>query len=241
MIFSNRPPWAPAFNMILLTALSLFGWGCALTHQTAKPEIEPPSLVDQSLSPRLETGDLIFLDLDCGELCDAIETVTLEQFEVSEPRLSHMGVVLREDGQMNIIEAWPDGGVQKTPVTKFLARVKGGENQINGYYIGHFKNEFRDEAARAANAAKQFLGRSYDDEFLTTNDKYYCSELIAEAFNKADSPWFKYRGMYFGNSSSPAYSIWKKYFDEKKLPIPTNKLGISPLGIYLAGRAMYFE
>jgi hypothetical protein len=53
----------------LILALLLF-WGCAT-----------PSNNNQNTNGNLETlqeGDLLFQDLNCGELCDAIEAVTEE-------------------------------------------------------------------------------------------------------------------------------------------------------------------
>lgn len=207
-----------------------------------------PELEAQIITPRLTSGDLIFLDLDCGEICDAIEDVTLEQFKVAGPRLSHVGIVNVKSRGIFILEAWPEGGVHEIGLINFLSRVKGAENQTDGFYIGHFKPEYRVLALRGLKHAKNLLGNKYDEEFLVGNKKYYCSELVVEGYRMgkvqpaSKSPFaFAYRPMYFGASGSSQLEIWENYYFKLGMKVPAGKPGLSPLGIYLAGRALYFE
>ena len=76
--------------------------------------------------------------------------------------------------------------------------------------------------------------------FLPDNNKYYCSELIYEGFFGKTSH-FLLTPMYFGSPPSKAYQTWENYYKKRNLPLPKNKPGISPLGIYLQGMKKYFK
>lgn len=190
----------------------------------------PTSNAAQKL-PQFEDGDLIFLDLDCGAICDAIEDVTLRQFQVDGPRLSHVGILHREKGKWMVLEAWDN--VQDTPLDVVLARAGS-----RPWYWGRV-NLMPDARRKAVTIAKSHLGRPYDPEFLITNDGDYCSELVAEAFNDAALPRtaFFYRPMSFGNPKNPkdaAAQTWRDYFAKRQQKIPAGEPGISPLGIFLS-------
>ncbi len=190
----------------------------------------------------LETGDLIFLDLDCGDLCNAIEDVTLEQFRVVKPRLSHIGTILKEAGNLMVLEAWPEGGVRKTSLTEFLARVSGGKDQENGYWLGQWKPEYRSLAEESVTRIDKQMGLAYDDEFRIDNGKFYCSELIYENFRNEEGDFlFHLSPMYFGSIDSISYQVWDKYYKKLSLPVPIGEPGISPLGIYLEGKRRFFK
>jgi len=182
----------------------------------------------------LKSGDLIFLDLDCGELCDAIETVTKEQFKVSAPNLSHVGIVFKdknEKGQSSwvVYEAWEK--VQKTPLSEVLKRVNNDPTRYR------FKR-FEDMSARKQRKLKKNLDAKlslgYDEQFLPNNKKYYCSELVADAFNETfSSKPMDMKPMYFGAPSSAAYKTWETYYRKLDMNVPAAELGISPLGIFI--------
>lgn len=182
--------------------------------------------------PKLEDGDLIFLDLDCGALCNAIEDVTLKQFQVDGPRLSHVGILHREKGKWMVLEAWD--GVQDTPLDAVLDRA--GDRP---WYWGRV-NVSENKRSSAISIAKSHLGRPYDPEFLPNNAGDYCSELVADAYNDALAPQtlFLYRPMTFGNLRDPndaAAKAWKVYFAKRHQKIPEGQPGVSPLGIFLSG------
>src|SRR3989338_9004484 len=62
----------------------------------------------------IETGDLIFLDWDCGPLCEAIKAVTNAQFETHGPHLSHVGIIEKDAaGKIFVLEALPRWGVDR--------------------------------------------------------------------------------------------------------------------------------
>lgn len=184
-------------------------------------------------SEELKSGDLIFLDLDCGELCDAIESVTKEQFKVAGPNLSHVGILIKDKddkGQPTwvVYEAWEK--VQKTPLSAVLERVK---NDPTRYRFKRFNKMTPRKEKRLHKNLDAKLSLPYDDHFQLNNKKYYCSELVADTFNETFSKKpFTYQPMYFGTPSSEARKTWEVYYRKLDMIVPAAELGISPLGIF---------
>ncbi len=124
----------------------------------------------------LKTGDLLFQDLDCGPLCDAIENSTLGK---NGERFSHIAIVLVAGNKTYAIEAYD--GVSKTPIQEFLRRdVKPNEN--SHVVVGRLKKPYQRYVPKAIEQAAKRIGLPYDDEFKLNNDKYYCSEFIHDIF-----------------------------------------------------------
>lgn len=200
-------------------------------------------------------GDLIFTDLNC-ELCEAIEAVTQEQFGEG-PALSHAGILdLTDVRDPRVIEALPVVGVVSTPLLTFLARSPGGFEQPNGYFLGLFRPEYREAARRAVIVSRGLIGLPYDEHF-DWNDptSYYCTKMLTRGFIQDSFPlwireWphpfsdlalmFRPQPMFFGKPGTPARTAWEDYFRKRNKPTPDGQLGISPLGMYLQGRAQFF-
>jgi hypothetical protein len=109
----------------------------------------PPPL---PAGPPLRPGDLVFLDLDCGPSCEAVERVTAEQLGVKGPALSHVAMVVEGGARPRIIEAWPRDGVVERPLREILGRVRAGEGQPHGFWVARLRPERRalGESAAAA-------------------------------------------------------------------------------------------
>ncbi|WP_118973168.1 YiiX/YebB-like N1pC/P60 family cysteine hydrolase [Taibaiella koreensis] len=171
-----------------------------------------------------QTGDLIFQDLDCGEMCDAIEAVT-QGYEGKA--FSHVGLVDREGDSVMVIEALGKG-VQMIPLETFTRRTE------HKMYVGRVKPEYKKLVEKAMAFAKQQLGKPYDDAFLYDNGKYYCSELIYDAFKQANKgkPFFRLEPMTFKEPGSGAYfPVWIKYYRQLGVDIPEGKPGCNPGGL----------
>lgn len=97
----------PKMLMILLVAANLLAAGCKQCHFVKRSNFE------------LQPGDLLFQDLDCVPLCDAIEKVTTGY---DGANLSHVGIVAKDAaGNIIVIEA-VSNGVKTTELHTFLNR-----------------------------------------------------------------------------------------------------------------------
>lgn len=172
----------------------------------------------------LQEGDLLFQNLDC-ELCEAIEDVT-EGFEGND--FSHIGLVVYKDGtQPYVIEAIGKE-VQLTPLADFEKRT------THKIYVGRLDSKYQNLIPKAVRFAKEALGKPYDDAFIYDNGKYYCSELIYDAFKSANKnkPVFALEPMTFkGKGEEPYNMVWVNYYRGLGLAIPEGEPGINPAGI----------
>lgn len=179
----------------------------------------------QTLSvAQLQTGDLLFQDLDCGDLCDAIESVT-QGYEGRN--FSHVGMVLVEQDSLWVMESIGTG-VHRTELEQFCRR------SAHSLTVGRLKPAYTVLIPEAVQFIRQQFGVPYDDEFLYNNGKYYCSELLYDAFKHAnqDQPFFQLEPMTYKQPGSDQYfPVWQQYFEERNMPIPEGKPGCNPGGL----------
>lgn len=179
------------------------------------------------LSGPLRTGDILFQNLDCGDLCDAIEKVTKSY---GGRQLSHIGLVEIIDDNIYVLEAIGDK-VQRTRLSKFSSR---SNNEI---LVGRIKKRYNDIIPKAITFVIQKLNVPYDDVFLYDNNKYYCSELLYDAFKAAnsDDDFFSLQPMTFKQPGSETYfPVWVDYYKKRNMDIPEGAPGINPGGISLS-------
>jgi hypothetical protein len=202
----------------LLVAAGLSAAGC-----------DRPSL-DAGPGFRLEPGDLLFQDLDCGPFCDAIEKVTVGY---RGAKLSHVGIVAAEGpGRLAVIEA-VSSGVSVTPLEVFMARSRDAAGRPK-VLAGRLNAEHRHLVPAALREAFALKGRPYDKVFDIDNDAYYCSELVYRCFRRAGNgrPLFELQPMTFVDpDTGETFPAWRRYFAELGIPIPEGKPGINPGGI----------
>jgi hypothetical protein len=189
----------------------------------------------ENSSFKLQEGDLIFQDLDCGPLCDAIEKVTAGY---NGSKFSHIGLVVPDStGELVILEAI-SSGVQLTLVDKFLERSfdKNGNPKA---VVGRLKINFRILIPGLVKEAKSYLGKPYDNIYVINNDSYYCSELIYLSSKKANNgyPLFELYPMTFKDPEmSNFYPAWVDYYKNLNEKIPEGEPGINPGGISLSDK-----
>lgn len=179
-----------------------------------------------------QTGDLLFQDLDCGDLCDAIEKVTPE---VHGRHFSHVGMVYVVRDSVWVVEAL-DKEVHLTPLQQFLQR----QLDVNGdpkVMVGRLKKAYRHLNSKAISFAIKQRGVPYDDDFLMNNGKYYCSELVYEAYKEANDKreFFNlYPMTYKDPATGKTYPAWKHYFKNSGKKIPEGKPGCNPGSIAIS-------
>lgn len=177
----------------------------------------------------LRDGDLIFQDLDCGPLCDAIEQVTKAY---GTRHFSHIGMVYTRNDSTYVLEAIGKS-VQLTPLAAFTSRTS------HEMLIGRVKTSYPGVADKAVSFALKQLGKPYDNAFLYNNGKYYCSELIYDAFRSANGnrDFFVLQPMTFKRPGSSSYfPVWLDYYKKLGISIPEGKPGINPGGISLSDK-----
>jgi len=178
----------------------------------------------------LREGDLLFQDLDCGSLCDAIEKVTTG---FQGAKFSHVGIAVKDDADdFAVIEALPQG-VAVTPLQNFLNRSfdKKGQPKV---VVGRLKPSLRHLIPLALKEALALKAKPYDKTFVIGNKSYYCSELIYEMFLKANenNPVFTLHPMTFKNpDTGEIFSVWQEYFAQLGMAVPQGRPGINPGGI----------
>ena len=183
---------------------------------------------------QLELGDILFQDLDSSPLCDAIELVTPG---FKNGNFSHIGIVVETGSsnsmkpenepteQIRILEALP-GGVITTRLDSFLMRSADYNNNPK-VIVGRLDDEYKHTIPTAVQFAKKQIGVEYDEVFILNNDKYYCSELIYEAFSQ-DSVFHLEPMTFLQPESNRTLPTWEDYYTEIGVEIPQDKMGINP-------------
>ncbi|MFZ4739797.1 MAG: YiiX/YebB-like N1pC/P60 family cysteine hydrolase [Bacteroidales bacterium] len=181
----------------------------------------------------LQTGDLLFQDLDCGPFCDAVEKVTIGY---NGAKFSHVGIAVRnKTGNIEVIEA-VGKGVCITALKDFLAK-SSDTNKNPKVMVGRLKSKYRHLIPKAIEEAYKLIGRPYDEVFCISNNSYYCSELIYDIFKKANNNHavFKIHSMTFKDpETGKTFAIWLDYFKELNKPIPEGELGNNAGGLSLS-------
>lgn len=183
---------------------------------------------------KMRSGDLLFQDLDCGGLCDAIEAVT----NGAEGRhFSHIGLVYVKTDSTFVIEAIGDD-VQLTPIDAFINRQLDAQRHPK-ITVGRLKTKYQALNKKAIEFALKQMHKPYDEPFGYNNGKYYCSELIYDAYKAANSgkPFFQLRPMTFVDPATGApFPAWTAYYAALKEPIPEGKPGCNPGGISISNK-----
>lgn len=196
------------YSLVLLTML----W--AVTDAAAQDVYEP------------HNGDLLFQDLDCGPYCTSIEKVTEG---VDGADFSHMGMVVMQGNQPYVYEAVSQG-VVATPLNTFLQRNTDAAGNPK-VMVGRLNEQYQRLVSPAIRQAKNLLGHAYDEVYMDGDDKYYCSELVYEAFKRANEgkPLFTLAPMtYIDPDTGATFPIWKEYFASRGLEVPEGVPGINP-------------
>ncbi len=170
----------------------------------------------------LQNGDIVFQDLDCGPMCNAIEEVT-EGYMNRD--FSHVAIIILKDTSFYAIEAIGKY-VQLSPLETFMSRVPNDK-----MLKMRLKENFQVLVPKATEIALTYVGKPYDDRFIMNNDSLYCSELIFDAFKSAQSgvPLFSLAPMTYKIPGQHSfYPVWVDYYKALGTKIPEGLPGINP-------------
>ncbi len=174
-------------------------------------------------------GDLLFQDLDCGDLCDAIEKVTQGHQGLN---VSHVGMVVKHKDSLWVIEAYSKK-VELISLPDFMNRNVNADGDPK-VFAGRLRSGYGNLARKASEESKVYLGVPYDDSFSSGLNKIYCSELIYYSYKFANKniEVFPMQPMTFKDpESGNTLSVWENYFRELQMKVPENELGCNPAGI----------
>lgn len=177
-------------------------------------------------SQTLQEGDLLFQNLNCGELCDAIEAVT---DGVNKKDFSHCAMVISINDTLKVVEAFGEK-VQVNSLHTFFSR-SGDTGSIQNITIARVNHPYKYLLEKASNYAKQQIGKPYDNEFLIGNDKWYCSELLYQSFKEANNQnsFFELEPMTFKDpKTNTFFPAWMEYYKKLNTEIPEGEPGINP-------------
>jgi hypothetical protein len=181
------------------------------------------SFVGFSQISTLKSGDILFQSMNCGPLCEAINEVT-SGYQGHD--FSHLGLVYLKNDSLYVIEA-AGAEVKITPFETFKTYT------TEKMFVGRLKRKYRALIPEAIAFALQQIGVPYDEEYVYNNGKYYCSELLYDAFLHANKkPFFELSPMTFKSpKSNEFFEVWVDYYKKLHLEIPEGKPGCNPGGI----------
>lgn len=200
----------PFLKILLFFYISSIGCSCNHSHH----------------KNQLQEGDLLFQNLNCGKICDAIEAVTSG---VKGKDFSHCAIVVNINDTLKVVEAIGDK-VQINSLNTFFERSADTATIIN-VSIARVKHQFEPMINKAVNFCKKQESMPYDDEFLLENGKWYCSELLFQAFKEANNQkdFFELEPMTFKDPKTKTFfPAWVEYYKQFNIEIPEGKLGINP-------------
>ncbi|WHT40314.1 YiiX/YebB-like N1pC/P60 family cysteine hydrolase [Myroides sp. mNGS23_01] len=182
------------------------------------------STISYAQQTTFKEGDLIFQNLKCGPLCDAINEVT---YGYEGLNFNHIGMVIEHEGSLQVIEAtWPE--VCITPLNQFLNKTPEPS------YLGRLVVKHEKLIPQAKAFALEQLGVPYDENYLYANSKYYCSELIYDAFKAANKnkEFFRmYPMTYKSKYTGEYFPVWVQYFEKLDQIIPEGSPGCNPASL----------
>lgn len=185
--------------------------------------------------PKLQKGDLLFINIECGGMCDAINAVTSGYDDID---FNHMGIITTTNNKDFFVYEAIGKAVVKTPIATFLSYTK------KPVYVGKLKKKHAKLIPAVLAFCESQLGVPYDNDFLYDNGKYYCSELVYDAFKAAnrDKPFFQLFPMtYKEPGSEKFFPVWIEHFAQRGIEIPEGKPGCNPGGMSLDAKIKLHE
>lgn len=174
----------------------------------------------------LKEGDLLFQKWTASNFAQAINKVTSGY---GDNDFAHIGMIINENDTLKVFEATQKKGVSLIDIDQFLA----ASTDSNGnplVAVGRIKKEHLAKIPQINTWVLDQLDKHYDTLFIYGNEKYYCSELIHDAFNtNTGEKIFDLAPMTFKDpDTNEFFPIWVEYFESNNFKIPEGQPGINP-------------
>jgi hypothetical protein len=182
------------------------------------------SLAEASME--LQNGDILFQDLGCGPVHDAINGVTPGY---ADAELNHCGIVRVSQSRVFVIEAISPK-VHAVPIDVFLNRSVDSKNRPT-VMVGRVTDEVCSLVPAAVSFCVGRTGLRYDPLFMPDEGTFYCSELIVEGFRFANggNPVFPKQPMTFKSpDTGEILPFWIQYYSRFGVDVPEGVPGSNP-------------
>lgn len=160
-------------NSLLFCLLLI--WACGSETKNPASETQETTIETPQTTPsqKLQNGDLIFHTSTSNQSL-AIQIAT-------DSRYSHVGMIYEEGENLYVYEAVQP--IKMTPLADFIKRGKDGK-----YVVKRLENSddvlTPESIAQMKKAGKKYLGKNYDLQFMWSDDKIYCSELVWKIYKE---------------------------------------------------------
>jgi uncharacterized protein YycO len=118
----------------------------------------------------LEDGDIVFQSSKSQQSA-AIAAATRSEY-------THVGIVFMADSKPYVYEAVQP--VKRTSLDEWIKRGTGER-----FVVKRLKDRAGIDFTAIHKQAQSFLGKNYDFEFRWSDEKFYCSELVWKAYQRA--------------------------------------------------------
>lgn len=175
----------------------------------------------------LQNGDLLF---SVGEGDDDFLKAIQHSTSIGEEiPFSHVGIVLVEDTNIYVIEATSPEGVVRRSIDNFFAE-SASFHDGKLVAVGRLQPQWQYTIPLAIEQALKHLGKDYDYLYSESNDAFYCSELVRNAFTDSiGEPIFEALAMSFKDKSTgETIPYWSEHFNLRDSEIPEGELGTNP-------------
>ena len=142
----------------------------------------------------------------------------------------HVGIIDVTNDTVFVIEATPQAGVVRRPLSVMLSEYDVNDNQEPVFQYMRLKQHHEPEVLEGFVAnAKKYVGRGYDFRFSPGNEEQYCSELVYNVYILPSGKHvFAAKPMNFKSADGTYSSYWVNLFGALGDTIPQGVSGTNP-------------
>ena len=178
----------------------------------------------------LQTGDLLFIGIpgdyipEEGSMDEAITAAT----GGGELNLIHVSIVeVDAAGEPWVIDATFKHNVDRYPLDTLISDFTLKDGSLPTYILKRLRDTTG--VTQFVENAKSYIGEPYDIAFLQDNGAHYCSELVRDAYRRADGSYlFEEKPMNFRNSEGEMPPYWEILFASIGMEVPQGVPGTNP-------------